>query len=155
MRDLAKLRALGPDERRLLARCLVLIPWVVLGLRLFGLRRTKSMLERGLSAAGSALRPDPGEAEARARTVARVAGIAAGRGPVRATCLRRSLLIWWLLRREGIEAEIRIGVRRDGEELSAHAWVEHRGIPLGEPGDLDARYERFDRDFGAAVEARR
>jgi hypothetical protein len=146
---------LAPDERRLLAWCLVLIPWVVIGIRLFGFRRTKSALDRWSQTPGSAVAPPPDEAAARARTVARIAGIAAGRGPVRATCLRRSLLIWWLLRRDGIDAEIRIGVRRDGEDLSAHAWVEHRGVPVGETDDLESRYDHFDRDFGAAVEARR
>jgi hypothetical protein len=154
MRDLRKLRALSASERLLLARSLVAVPWIVVGLRLFGFQRMKSALERRSPAAGPAAVPRREDATARAKTVARIAGIAAGRGPVRATCLRRSLLIWWLLRREGIDAKIRIGVRRDGGELFAHAWVEHRGIPLGESDDLDARYDRFDRDFGAAVEAR-
>jgi hypothetical protein len=88
----------------------------------------------------------------RARVVARVAGIAAGRGPVRATCLRRSLLIWWLLRRDGIETALRIGVRCDDGVLQAHAWVEHDGVPLGEADDPIARYQTFDHDFSLATE---
>jgi len=90
-------------------------------------------------------------ASERARVIARVAGIAAARGPVRATCLRRSLLIWWLLRREGIESALRIGVRHEAGTLQAHAWVEHEGVPFGEMNDPVARYASLDGDFGRAL----
>jgi hypothetical protein len=48
------------------------------------------------------------------------------------TCLPRSLTLWWLLRRSGIESQLRIGVRREGERLVAHAWIVCRGTTLGE-----------------------
>ena len=36
-----------------------------------------------------------------------------------------------MLERSGIhDSMIRIGVRREGDELLAHAWVEHMGITL-------------------------
>jgi hypothetical protein len=155
VRSLDALRALGTGERRLLAACLIAIPAIVLGLRLLGLRRVRAAMASWQRIARVAPAWAGDAASARARVVARVAGIAAGRGPVKATCLHRSLLIWWLLRREGIETALRIGVRREDGELLAHAWVEHDGVPLGEADDHLARYESFDRDFSLAPEIRR
>lgn len=47
-------------------------------------------------------------------------------------CLPQSLALQALLRRQGLSAELRIGVRRADGKLQAHAWVEHAGSPLGE-----------------------
>ena len=49
-----------------------------------------------------------------------------------ATCLPRSLTLWWILRRQGVEAELRLGVRSDGESIVAHAWVVCHGTVIGE-----------------------
>jgi hypothetical protein len=49
---------------------------------------------------------------------------------VTATCLRQALLLHWLLRRRGLQPELRIGVRKQGEALDAHAWMELDGHPL-------------------------
>jgi hypothetical protein len=65
-------------------------------------------------------------------------------GPYRATCLRRSLLLWWLARRSGLEAQLRIGVLREEDALSAHAWVELDGEILNDRSEVVARYARFD-----------
>ena len=59
------------------------------------------------------------EALAQARSAARMTTIAANRGPYRATCLRRSLLLLWLLRRRGITASIRFGVRRQERRIGS------------------------------------
>jgi len=54
------------------------------------------------------------------------------------TCLPRSLTLWWLLRRNGLACELKIGVQRDGERMRAHAWVDYYGTAIG-----DAGHERF------------
>ena len=56
------------------------------------------------------------------------------------TCLTRSLALQALLRRQGIEADLRIGVRREDGLLHAHAWVEHAGVPVGEREDVDRTF---------------
>ncbi len=44
--------------------------------------------------------------------------------PWRRTCLKRSAVLYHLLRREGVPVELRIGVRRDpSRHLAAHAWL--------------------------------
>jgi hypothetical protein len=53
-----------------------------------------------------------------------------------ATCLRRSLVLWYLLRKEGIESELRFGVRKVSDEIIGHAWVEIDGSVIND----DVRY---------------
>lgn len=125
-----------------------LLPLVSLGVSLAGFERMRRLLGRGHARPAGA-RAGP-EADARARIVARMVGIAGRRGPVRAPCVPRSLLAWWWLRREGIETSIRVGVARDRVPLRAHAWVEREGLPLGEDGRAADRFAAFDADFGAS-----
>jgi len=54
--------------------------------------------------------------------------------PWRHTCLRRGVVLYWLLRRSGRPVELRIGVRREaGAALAAHAWLMKDGAPYLEP----------------------
>lgn len=87
---------------------------------------------------------------ARAREYARwIQAAARYHRAIRARCLHRSLTLHGWLRREGLPSELRIGVRKDGNALRAHAWVELRGevvndqfaavsgfTPLSEPSGL-------------------
>ena len=77
--------------------------------------------------------PKTGTAEAMARTIDAVTR----RMPVRSKCLPRSLALWTMLQRAGLDATLRIGMRTDGSG-EAHAWVEHDGHPVGEQVDQDA-----------------
>lgn len=87
--------------------------------------------------------------------LARLTGAAARNLPFKPTCLERSIGLWWLLRRRGYGAQIRIGGRKTGEQFEAHAWVEYAGVVLsdsdhehgnfqvfGEPGPIAARQLR-------------
>lgn len=49
-------------------------------------------------------------------------------GPWRHTCLKRSAVLFYLLRRAGRPVELCIGVRRDNDgDLAAHAWLTRDG----------------------------
>ncbi len=63
--------------------------------------------------------------------------------PWRRTCLKRALVLHYLLHRAGRPAELVIGVRRDEHDaLAAHAWLVHGGIPYLETGaDHVASYQ--------------
>ncbi len=51
-------------------------------------------------------------------------------GPWRHTCLKRSAILYYLLRRDGIPVELCIGVRREPDgPLTAHAWLLYAGVP--------------------------
>ena len=54
--------------------------------------------------------------------------------PWRYTCLRRSLVLYHLLRRAGRAVELRVGVRKESDgALAAHAWLVRDGAPYLEP----------------------
>jgi len=55
-------------------------------------------------------------------------------------CLHRSLALQWLLRRPDIHADRRIGVRKDGEALVGHAWLEYGGAPLTESAEIEGQF---------------
>jgi hypothetical protein len=61
--------------------------------------------------------------------------VAATHGPFRATCLPRSVVLWALLRRHGVDAELKLGVRRGDRGFEAHAWVELEGVALDQHAD--------------------
>jgi hypothetical protein len=46
------------------------------------------------------------------------------------TCLRRALVLQRLLAARGHAVSLNVGVRRQHGALEAHAWIEHRGVPL-------------------------
>ena len=134
---------LAPWERLLLVRLVLLLPAIGAALHLLDFKRTRDLLARF---AHSSEAPPAAEDAAMAdiaHRIARLVGIAANHGPYRATCLRQSLALWWLLRRRGIPAELRIGVRKDGGELQAHAWVEHQGQALNDMQRTTAAYAAF------------
>jgi hypothetical protein len=121
---------------------MLLLPAIALSLRYAGYERTRALIERFTLPAREVDASAPG-------AVSRLVGIAARRGPYRATCLPRSLLLWWQLCRRGFGAQLRMGVTRHGEELYAHAWVELGGTPLNDADDVRLRYAAYDRDFAS------
>lgn len=124
-------QALPSRERRLLLLLMLLQPLISLGLRLRGYRNMRGWLER--DSANRNPRAASSEDLATAQRTAELAAIAGRRGPVAATCLRQSLAVFWLLRRQGLLPEIRFGVDRVGATPDMHAWVELEGIPLAQP----------------------
>ncbi len=142
-RRLEQLLALAPWERRLLARLVLLLPAIGAALHLLGFKRTRDLLARLAPTPADQNRVAATPAADGAQRIARLVAIAAHHGPYRATCLRQSLALWWLLRRRGTPAELRLGVCKDGGELQAHAWVEHDGMALGGGSDLGSRFAAF------------
>lgn len=49
------------------------------------------------------------------------------------TCLTRSTVLYHLFRRSGVSVELCIGVKREGEGMAAHAWLESSGSLYLEP----------------------
>jgi hypothetical protein len=142
-----KLRGLSPADRRFVIGAGLGLPLVELGLRLLGPRRLIALLERALPAAGSPLGERDDEVAA-ARRAERLIGSAASGSPFRATCLRRAIALWWVLRRRGVACEVRLGVRRENGRVLAHSWVASGPVVLGEGDDQGRRFAAFEGAFG-------
>jgi hypothetical protein len=56
------------------------------------------------------------------------------------TCLRRALTLQKMLALKGLTTQLKIGVSKEAGQLSAHAWLEYKGLPLGEPERITERY---------------
>lgn len=127
-----KLRAwrdLPPEDRAGLARAWAYLLVAKAALPVLPLSRIDALLER--LPGGPA-----GETALPASRLAGLVDVAARHHLRPMTCLPRSLALKALLRRQGAEADLRIGVRRDAGRLLAHAWIEQDGTPVDEPADL-------------------
>jgi Transglutaminase-like superfamily len=113
------------------------------GLRLAGFRRWRAVL-KWLSPAEPVENQLMEIASESARVIARMEAAATRNVLFRPSCLERSLVLWWLLRRRGIPAELRIGARKDEQKLEAHAWVECGGSVLNQPDAAHLHFTPFD-----------
>lgn len=143
IRTIGKFLALPADDRRFLILAIVTLPLVGAALRLASSRRCLDALERFTPrvALGPTSSLDSHQRSARAAWLVSVASRLPPAGP---NCLARSITLWWLLRRHGISASVRIGVRRRLGRLEAHAWVEHLGHVLDDDADVADRFAPFD-----------
>jgi hypothetical protein len=114
--------ALSWWERKVLAQALMLLPLTALALPVVPVRKLSIGVNR------SRTRRDHDYATA--DRVAHMVAAAAAYGPYRATCLPQSIVLQWLLRRNGIPSELRYGARRVDGNVTAHCWVELDGRPL-------------------------
>ena len=121
---------------------LLLLPLTGILLHIFGLKRTRSVMSQ-LSSKSRKNLPEAGQMNV-AKQVARMVSIAANHGPYHANCLKRSVLIWWLLERKGIHTEIRVGAQMDPFGLQAHAWVEYQGDVLNDRQDIAEQFAPFE-----------
>ncbi len=134
-------------ERWLLVQALFLLPLTALALWVVGFRRWQALLSRLAPVRGVSASKDMAALIREGRSMARLVDAAARHGPYPAACLQRSLTLWWLLRRRGIDSYLRIGVRKEAGRLEAHAWVELRGWVLNDDSDVRTRFAAFDRRF--------
>jgi Transglutaminase-like superfamily len=146
--QLRRFRTLQPQARGLFLRAAALVPLISLSLRLRGFRATQASLQKRLGSAVSSqnVPTNPSEGEYAALT-ARMVASAAVRSFGIATCLERSLAVWWLLSRRGIASKVRIGTRKTGQKFEAHAWVECDGMALNEPEEVHKHYAAFEEAF--------
>lgn len=138
---LRRFSALGRTARGLFLRAAALLPLISFSLRVRGFRKTQALLQgffpTSNEEADSSL---PRRIELTVRMVRAAVRHSIGHP----TCLEESLALWWLLGRQGIVSEVRIGVRKQNEKFEAHAWVESAGTALNEPESLHAHYAAFD-----------
>jgi hypothetical protein len=115
-----------------------------LGLRLTGFRRWKNVLARLAPPVNTTADQRTASQEESAELIARMEAAAARNVFFRTNCLEQSLVLWWLLRRRGISAELRIGARKEFERFEAHAWVEVDSAVLNNSGVEHLHFIPFD-----------
>ena len=116
----------------------LLATWV--GLRLIGFRRWERALAVFAPPANATGPAQDSSVEESALLIARTQEAAARNLFLRTNCLEQSLVLWWLLRRRGIPALLRIGARKDSDRFEAHAWVQLNSQVLN---DASAEHRHF------------
>jgi Transglutaminase-like superfamily len=128
-------------------QAMLLLPIVAASLKTLGLRRTQSWL---VKKAFAPIAPETEQPRANVRRVVKMVAVACRRYPLRSSCLPRTIVLWSLLQRRGIEADVRIGARSNSQgEFQAHAWLEWNGEVLNDAADVGSQYLPFN---GAAFD---
>lgn len=115
----------------------LLLALVRFSLRLFGMRRTVSVVRR---LARTGIRP----AHLKSKSVDEIALIVASAGALfigRARCLEQSLALFLLLSWSDRLAVLKVGAR--ALPFAAHAWVEVDGFPVNEAGETITDFVPF------------
>lgn len=142
LKSLRRFSALEWTAQTLFLRALVMLPLVGLSLKLRGFEATRSTLRKTLSHAKPS--SDSDSLNKQIGLTAHMVNAADRHGLVHPSCLVKSLTLWCLLGRQGIPSELRVGVRKEGGQFEAHAWVEREGTALNEPEERHHHYAAFD-----------
>ena len=147
MNKLAKLKAMSGNERRWLLQAWLLLPVVKVLLWQIGYRRTFANLERWLPLHSGNRNVANHETQQLAASLGRLVHMAANHSPFVINCLPRSLVLWGMLRRTGIAADLRIGVQKEADVFAAHAWVEFNSQTLNDDAAVVLDYSAFAKAF--------
>jgi hypothetical protein len=116
--------------------------WVAL--RVVGFRRWKAVLVRLAPRRADRINQRDVALIETAREMARIQKATSRHLIFRANCLEQSLVLWWLLTRRAIPAELRIGARKEAGRFEAHAWVELGRVVLNDAGEEHLHFAPFD-----------
>jgi hypothetical protein len=146
---LLRFSALPPSAKAVFVQAAFLLPLTSLGLRFRGFAKTQRSLQSRLAKHGDWFASARSASEVAAQTlmVSRMVLAASRHSLFVTTCLERSLVLWWLLARRGVRSQLRIGVRKTGDNFEAHAWVERDGVAIAEPEAAHLHYASFAKEF--------
>ena len=124
-------------ERQILLQAWALLLAVDLALRVLSFSRVQGLLALG--------RKDSAKLQVAVSWVTiwyleRLVGIAACNHLYPMRCIQQSLVLQRLLHRGGVMTSLRIGVRKEGDGLRAHAWLEHDGQSISRPEHIAAGF---------------
>lgn len=129
--------SLPQADRTLSLQAFLLLPILSGCLSLKGLQWTQGGLDK-LTARCPRRTIEPSQLQ----HVAQIVNMAA-RSSRWGNCLKRSLALWFLLRCQGVETTLRIGVRREQDEFQAHAWIECQNLVLNDRSDVHQQFSAF------------
>ena len=138
------------DARRIFLRAAVLLPVISVSLKMRGFGATQEFLLRSFPIAPQTSQQDSihvVDDRKRTELTSRMVNAAIRHVWRASTCLEKSLVLWWLLGRQGIASQLRIGARKFEGKFEAHAWLERDGAALTEPQQEHRHYAAFDAAF--------
>ena len=153
LKSLRRFSALERPAQKLFLRALAMLALVGLSLRFRGFEATRSTLRKRISGAAQPTNANP--LNKQIALTAHMVNAADRHGLVHPSCLVKSLTLWWLLGRQGITSQLRIGVRKEDGNFEAHAWVEREGMALNEPEERHHHYAAFDAALASRPEEER
>lgn len=140
---LKRYRALDKESQRLFWRAAFLLPWIRVSLSIRGYNPTFTALQSWLSPIEKS---SPAGLD-QVQKINRMVRAAVHHSLLHFTCLEESLGLWYLLRKQGIVSQLRIGVRKSSGKFEAHAWVEYAGEALNQPEATHLHYAAFEEEF--------
>ncbi len=140
MKDLRRYLRLTSFERRIVVQSVAGLVLTRVGLRVVGFGAWK----RVAAALARVRRGDGSNTDSVSAAVVRMHAAAERRLFFKPSCLEHALVLWWLLRRQGVAAELRVGGRKEQGRFEAHAWVETGGAPVGDAGETHRHFAPFD-----------
>ncbi len=125
-----KLRSLSPSEVWFLVKAAATVVGFDLAFRLFSSKTCLALFERKAASDRKQKGVDP-------QRMAWLVDVADRYAPGKSSCLRQTAALAWLLRRRGVATNLRIGVAREGDKLTAHSWLESGDGKVFGLSDLD------------------
>jgi len=59
-------------------------------------------------------------------------------------CLAISTAHWWLMKKRGIEVQLKFGMKKQNEKLAAHSWLEYNGVAFSKDMVINKKYTAFE-----------
>jgi Transglutaminase-like superfamily len=145
-----RFQGLSRYERSVFLRACFLLPVFACVLRFVGLRRIERLI--GSRRRGDGVSTIDNAQKWRIADAARRMTNAASRyGITRGNCLSKSIVLWHLLRCEGLDVILCVGGRKEATRFEAHAWIELDDIAVNDSQDVRERFAPFGDEIGAAL----
>jgi hypothetical protein len=116
---LARFWRLSWRDRALLTEALVFLTAACVGMRLVPFRR----LAPYLGVVTTDAPPAGGAGGGQPTRVGRAVQAVSRRVPWRTQCLTEAMAAQWMLRRRGLPGVLHVGVHKEGDTMTAHAWT--------------------------------
>jgi hypothetical protein len=139
IRNCRQFKSMQGEQKKGFLAAVFMLPCFWIGLRVLGFARMQTLVIKKPQVRGE------GAIDLeRAKRLGDAVNKAARHSLMPVTCLTRSMVLNWLLRRQGTGSELRIGVQLEAGAFAAHAWVECHGTPVNDRVDIAQDYFPFD-----------
>lgn len=131
-------RSMPWADRKLFVRFAFIVPLIQISLKIAGFNQIVNFLHRFTK--NTVAIPNQANEVERHR---RLLFLFYEKFPFAGKCLARSIALWFLLKRMGIETDLRFGMKKENGKLLAHSWVEYKGKPLTLDPEVQLHYKTF------------